>query len=306
MSADRSSLPLIHRGVGDLETAAKAASQAARRWGLDEDLNLVRLSMNAVFRCGDVIVRVGRPTDVRALTLLPDVLNEIGISIPGSVGLDPVQLGSLTVSAQRYEADCGSEVDWHAVGAMLRRLHDRLDPDTLPISIPLADPKLIPWWDFSALITSVAQSPLVGERERRALSAVVERNASWGDLLVGEQRVCHGDVQPGNVIQTESGPVLLDWDLLSRAPVAWDHAPLLGQAIGPWPLDSAVYGAFAKGYGSDLSNDPRALTFARLRDLAATLMRVVAATDNPALAGEARLRLEYWVEGTVGRPWTPQ
>ncbi|MGA1034564.1 MAG: phosphotransferase [Ilumatobacteraceae bacterium] len=306
MSADRNSLPLIHRGVGDLEPAAQAAEHAVRVWGLDGSVDLVRLSMNAVFRCGDVIVRVGRPTDAAALTLLPELLREIGISVPGSVGLDPVRVGTLTVSAQRFEASSGRAVDWRTVGVMLRRLHDRLDPSALPGVIPLADPRLIPWWDFPMLIKSVEQSPLIGVRERAALSAVVEQNASWGDLILGDQRVCHGDLQPGNVIQTAQGPVLLDWDLLGLAPVSWDHGPLLGQAIGPWPVEASVYAAFAEGYGRDLSADPSALTFARLRDLAATLMRVKAAMERPALADEARLRLEYWVEGSAGRTWTPQ
>ena len=58
--------------------------------------------------------------------------------------------------------------------------------------------------------------------------------------------VCHGDVHPGNVIQSADGPVLLDWDLLCRGPAAWDHAPLMTWTER-WGGEPGIYEAFADG-----------------------------------------------------------
>jgi Ser/Thr protein kinase RdoA (MazF antagonist) len=88
--------------------------------------------------------------------------------------------------------------------------------------------------------------------------------------------VCHGDVHPGNVIQSADGPVLLDWDLLCRGPAAWDHAPLMTWTER-WGGEPGIYEAFAEGYGRSMRGDLVAQAIAELRLVAATLMRLLAA-----------------------------
>ena len=105
--------------------------------------------------------------------------------------------------------------------------------------------------------------------------------------------VCHGDVHPGNVIQSVHGPVLLGWDLVCRGPAAWDHAPLMTWTQR-WGGEPEIYENFASGAGGSLRGDPVAEAIAQLRLVAATLMRVRAARTDPTAAVEAESRLRYW------------
>lgn len=306
MAAKHPHLPLVHQPVGDRGLASKAAAIAAGVWGLAAPLTVIRFSMNATFRSDDVVLRVGRPTEIAANEIVAGILTDVGIRGPVLAGFEPLRVGDLTVTAYRFEIADGSPIDWALVGETARVLHDRVDPAEIPAMVPLADPRRLPWWDFDGLLSSLEASTLITPEISAALHAEVALHAGWHELVEADRRVTHGDIHPGNVIQTSTGPVLLDWDLLSFAPPAWDHAPLLGQAIGPWDLDRQAYEDFAAGYGQDLSDDPTTRSFARLRDLAATLMRVRAAHRDPSQAEEAQLRLKYWVDGSIPRPWFAQ
>jgi Ser/Thr protein kinase RdoA (MazF antagonist) len=141
-----------------------------------------------------------------------------------------------------------------------------------------------------------------------ALDAIEREIAShrdWTALVSTDAVVCHGDVHPGNVLMTLAGPVLLDWDLLCHAHPGWDHAMLLTLAER-WGGDPAVYPEFSAGYGRSLMDDRAATAFARLRNVAATLMRVRAGRTDPFARDEAERRLRHW-RGDSGAPaWTAQ
>jgi aminoglycoside phosphotransferase (APT) family kinase protein len=117
--------------------------------------------------------------------------------------------------------------------------------------------------------------------------------------------VCHGDVHPGNVIQSSEGPVLLDWDLLCCGPPGWDHAPLMTWSQR-WGGEPGIYESFAEGIGRSMRGDPLAEAIAELRLVAATLMRVLAAQSNPAAVDEAELRLRYWRGDPAAPQWHAQ
>ena len=44
------------------------------------------------------------------------------------------------------------------------------------------------------------------------------------DRLPSGDRLCHGDLNPGNVIMTAEGPRLIDWTEAKRAPAVFDLA----------------------------------------------------------------------------------
>ena len=128
--------------------------------------------------------------------------------------------------------------------------------------------------------------------------------ARWYPVAGGDAAtagvVCHGDVHPGNVLPTADGPVLLDWDLLCRGPVAWDHGPLMTWTAR-WGGEPGIYERFAEGYGDSLRGDPLGEAVAELRLVAATLMRVRAGRTDPLAAAEAERRLRWW-RGDPTRP----
>ncbi len=73
-----------------------------------------------------------------------------------------------------------------------------------------------------------------------------------------------------------------------------------------WGGDPGIYESFAEGCGISLRDDPLAEALAELRLVAATLMRVRAARQSPAVAAEAELRLRYWRGEADAPQWHPQ
>lgn len=270
--------------------------ETAKQHGL-RDLRLVRDGWNAVFDTSDgVVLRVGQPRfsfddDVRAA----EVLREHGVSTP-RVLFRAVRGDRAVTGVERIEA-VGS-VEWTAVGEQVARLH-RI-PTTL---LELPSCTSFPHWQFTTLLADLR--PVLDAQAFDALYACHERWSDWQRDALDHPVMCHGDVQPGNVIPTASGPVLIDLDLRCTAPAAYDHAALLTWEHR-WNGAPGTYEAFAAGYGSTFVDSRIGRQFAELRLLAATLMRVRAAQAEPAAEPEASLRLRWWRGEPDAPRWTPQ
>lgn len=283
---------------------------AAQQWRLPAPV-LLRSGMNAIFRAGDAVLRVGAPTAEASLSIdLSTRLRAHGLSVPhhiedaaltaGEAGGEGADGGALAITAWEYlEAD-GRPIDWAAVGDMVRRTH-ALDRSEVPAGYPVPRPTDFPWWDFPALFADVGD--VLDDRARAGLDAAIDRWPAWSDPAGSV--LCHGDVHPGNVIMAASGPVLIDWDLLCWAPPGWDHAPMMTWH-SRWGGEVAWYQAFAEGYGRSMGGDPTAEAFAELRLVAATLMRLKAGLRNEAAMPEAQRRLAFW-RGEIDAPvWQAQ
>ncbi|MEY2582654.1 MAG: hypothetical protein QOE09_2503 [Ilumatobacteraceae bacterium] len=250
------------------------------------------MGMNGIFSAGDdVLLRVSRPTApaVQAIRLA-DVLTREGLRVPQYSRIDPFETDDHSVFAIAAVEPVGP-VDWASVGEMIALLH-RIDTSEVAPGYPQPFCGDFPWWDFESLMSEVGNDLDASSRE--AIAAAIDRSLP----LLDQQRggtvlTCHGDVHPGNVLQSEHGPVVLDWDLLCRGPASWDHAPLMTWTER-WGGEPAIYEAFAEGYGRSFRGDPLAESIAELRLVAATLMRVRAARLDPAAIDEAELRLRYW------------
>lgn len=294
-------LPFVAAPVGDLETAARVATLAATRWGLAEPV-LLRVGMNALFTAGDeVVVRVGRPTcPPEAAPRLAAVLTAAGIRVPRYLEVTPLEQEGLAAWAVHREQPVG-EVDWAEVGEMVARVH-RIDPALVRGLHPVPVASSFPWWQFGRLLAEV--DDLLDEAARRGLRESIARHGDWaqrGAAVV----LCHGDVHPGNVVATAAGAVLLDWDLLCMAPVAWDHGPLMTWTER-WGGAPGVYERFAAGYGRSMRGDDVADALAELRLVAATLMRVRAGRHDAAARAEAERRLQWWRGDPDAPMWQAQ
>jgi hypothetical protein len=281
--------PFVDQPVGDVDAARALASRVARE--LDRaDPVLLRVGMNALFRAGDVIVRVGRPSAPPHLGIeLAHRLREHGISAPVPAAGDVLVDGELAATCWERLVASGDAIDWHAVGTIVRRVH-ALTLTDLPDGYPLPPPTAFPWWEFDALMADVGDE--IEPAARAGLEAAIARNAAWR-RLDGPHVVCHGDVHPGNVVMTVGGPVLIDWDLMCTAPAGWDHAMLL-TLTERWGGEASAYPAFADGYGESLADDVTTRRFAELRNVAATLMRIRAGRSDPDARSEGERRLRYW------------
>ncbi len=286
--------------IVDPVAAAQAAHVAAEALGLSPPTP-VRVGMNAIHRSGDVALRVSLPTVDAAVSLeLAAFWRRRGLRVPNPIGPGPVSHGGLQVTAWEWIEESDGPIDWEAVGAAIRTVHATPAED-LPDGVPLPSPVMFPWWDFDALLSRTARE--IDGSARAGLVAAVERHRDWSTF--DDVVVCHGDLQPGNVITTPEGPVVIDWDLLCAAPPGWDHGPLITWETR-WGGAPGAYAAYASGYGRSFADDAPTQAFAELRLVAATLMRAVAAGRDPAAGPELEQRLRYWRGERDAPMWSPQ
>ncbi len=257
--------------------------------------------MNAIFVCESVVLRVSAPTAPAEVSLeLARFWRNAGVPVPRAARDDVVHVDGLSVTAWERIRDDGIAIDWHEVGALVRRVHDT-EHGALPPSVPLPSPTVFPWWDFEALMQRAG--PGLDDASTHGLVEAIGCHGGWKEF--GNVVVCHGDVHPGNVLMRDDGPVLLDWDLLCLAPPGWDHAPMMTWAER-WGGLPGEYEGFASGYGRSLRDDPQAMAIAELRLVAATLMRVAASITNSDARPEAERRLQYWRGDPDAPPWAAQ
>lgn len=298
MRADR---PFVDRPVADLDAANAVARVVAARWGLAEP-TLLRRGMNALFATDDAVVRVGMATGPAAAShALATVMTAHGVPTVEPIDGCAADLDGFAATGWRRVVISDAPVDWRAVGAAVRQVH-RVPVSAVPSDYPAPSPTSFPWWQFDEMLADVAGE--LDEPAADGLRAAVDRNREWRTMLADEAVVCHGDVHPGNVLMGPNGPLLIDWDLLCIAPRAWDHAMLTTYAER-WGGDTEVYPLFSAGYGSSLGDDPITRAVAELRNVAATLMRVIAARRDPLAAAEAERRLKFW-RGESDAPWHAQ
>jgi aminoglycoside phosphotransferase (APT) family kinase protein len=283
--------PYVDRPVTDRDRAASVAADAAASWGLPEP-RFLRLGMNALFACGDVVLRVGSSTAPAAAAhaLVSWLLDHDIPTVRPVEGLARDADG-FAVTGWAAVREARRAVDWSEIGAIVRRVH-ALPLDEVPGDYPVPDPTTFPWWQFDALLADVGDD--IDPAALAGLRAAVARHGGWRERVRRNTVLCHGDVHPGNVMMSGAGPLLVDWDLLCAASPAWDMAVL---TVGErWGRDPAEYDRFRAGYGpsADGDLDDLAHELGELRNVAATLMRVRAGRTDPAAAAEAAERLRFW------------
>ena len=294
-------LPFVIEPPGDASVAAAAARIAAATWGLPEPEHL-RTGMNALFVAGDeVVLRVSRTTaPAEQAVWLTSQLRRLGVRVPVQLRAQPLVSEGLAVYAIERLYTAGA-IDWRAVGAMIRRVHDWSSNEVVG-RYPLPRCETFPWWNTTRVLADV--DDLLDSSARHGLVAAINAHGGWSDRVTNRV-VCHGDVHPGNVMQTSSGPVIIDWDLLCHAPTAWDHAAVMTWTTR-WGGDLTMYARYAAGYGRSLLDDPLAESVAVMRNVIATLMRVKAGRTDPAAAEEAERRLRFWRGDHDAPQWQAQ
>lgn len=294
-------LPYVIQPPADAALAVAVAAAAAATWGLPSP-QLLRTGMNMLFTAGDdVVLRVSRPTAPASQAVwLMGALAREGVRVPRLLRPEPFEAEGLTVFAVERLHSSG-QTDWREVGAMVRRVHDW---PTFEVRgrYPLPKADSFPWWNVASAFAEV--DDLLDDAARAGLSAAIAQHGDWRERVTARV-VCHGDVHPGNVVQTAEGAVLLDWDLLCHAPLGWDHSTVLTWPR-QWGGSPSMYTEFADGYGTSLESDPLTESLAVMRNVVATLMRVRAGRTNSSAAVEAERRLRYWRGDPDAPEWTAQ
>ena len=297
--------PFVSQPVVDRGRARARAQQCAKELGAT-DLTPIRESMCSTFRANGSVLRVGHfMSDPSTAQSLATMLREAEFRVPDVIETWKQDDTGLGVIAYEAVPETGEAVDWHEVGRIIRRLHTDIAPSDVPAGYPIASPTSLPWWNFGDMLTRLEATASVPSQQLSMLYAVAERRAEWSDIVERPPNVLtHGDVHPGNVLMSDDGPVLIDWDLLSNASSLWDHVPLRAWSKPPWQGNANAYTAFAAGYGAvDWEADSFDVVV-EMRNLAATVMKVIASASTGVIDEEATRRLEYWVSPNKTAPWT--
>jgi Ser/Thr protein kinase RdoA (MazF antagonist) len=285
--------PFVAAPVGDEAAARLLAARLAAALDAPPPA-LIRAGMNASYRAGDLVIRVGRPTaDPAAAYELADALRAAGVRVPAPAAGAPVEHDGAGMAATAWEFVTGGGAPaWTEVGRMAARVHD-LAPDEVATRYPTPPATALPWWRFDEVLDKAR--PLLDQKAADGLAAAIERHGDWPERSAagGEWVLCHGDIHHHNVVFTSDGPVLLDWDLLCLAPPGWDHAPLRAM-VARWGLEPAVADDFARGYGALPADAGVTDSLTELRAVAATLLRVLAEGPDRGDDSEAERRLRYW------------
>ena len=297
--------PFVSHPVVDRTQARARAQQCAKEIGAT-DLTPIRESMCSTFRANDSVLRVGHFTgDPSAAQRLATMLRHAGFRVPDVIATWQQDETGLGVIAYEDVPETSLAIDWSEVGRMIRRLHTDIAPSDIPADYPIASPTDLPWWNFGAMMTRLEATALVPSQHLSMLREAAKRGAEWTNIVETTPNVItHGDIHPGNILMSEDGPVLIDWDLLSTASSLWDHVPLKAWSTPPWQGNPDAYTAFAAGYGAvDWESDSLDVVV-EMRNLAATVMKLIASASTGIIDEEAALRLEYWVSPNLTAPWT--
>lgn len=293
--------PFVDRPVVDRVAAARTAEHQAAAWGLGRP-RLLRHGMNSLFAADGVVLRVGLATaPATSSHALVDWLLDAGVpTVPPVAGL-AADVDGFAVTAWQLVRETRQAIDWRVVGRAVRRVHS-LDPAEVPAAYPVPCPTAFPWWGFDNLLAEVVDD--IDASALDGLRAAIERNRGWEERVRVERRLCHGDVHPGNVLTSATGPLLVDWDLMCDANPAWDHA-MLATYADRWGGDMHTYPAFLAGYGQPPAATALTRQLGELRNVAATLMRVRVGRRDAAAQAEAQRRLAYW-RGVSDAAWHAQ
>jgi phosphotransferase family enzyme len=285
-------------------THRRAATQAAARFG-PREIALVRVNVASLWRAGDLAIRVAPLGEAADIVGMAKLASDRGI--PTAVPLidRPLRIAGLDVTIWRWLDATDSPVEWRRVGEMMRVLHGIRIRDAERAGLKL---------------DTVVDVEGARIRDRlRQLDGMIDRSlfshlADCAErLLAGVDgtghAVLHGDLNPGNVMSTAAGPVLLDWELARTGAPEWDHVPLLVH-VRRFQLGRRSYVDFASGYGRNLIGDPRTEALCRLRELSITLgqLRRAVFGSDPVDREEANVRVRYWTHPRAGAAlrWTPR
>ena len=267
----------------------------AERFGLGRPV-LVGIYGAALWQAGDVAIRVERPsTDARKLLDLVKVAALAGVPVAAPVCDEPFEQPAGQVTLWRWiEAAQQDRVDHRCFGAAIRRLHQGVTAEQWLAAgaRPILETFSHRLQNNLDVLTAAGFDPSVVELLRR-------QGATWAEVARSSlptplgQVALHGDPHPGNVISTEGGCVLVDWEFASVGPGEWDHSHLL-MHVRRGQAPQRRYDEFAAGYGEDIRSWKGTEAWIRLHEVLATARMATANVRDDTLAPRLEERLAWW------------
>jgi hypothetical protein len=211
----------------------------------------------------------------------------------------PVHAGPDPITVWRQATTGGPDPTPADLAAVLRGIHalDQPPPD-------------LPFWSVTEGIRRRLAGATGLDPDTHAflvceLAHVESRLAALADLppLI-PPGVIHGDAHLGNLIASQTGPVLCDFDSTSIGPREWDLTPA---AVGTLRFNyhPDVHRGLSDAYGLDVTTWPGFPALRRLRELQLVASVLPVLDANPALRPQWQHRLNTFRDNDFHTPWTP-
>jgi Ser/Thr protein kinase RdoA (MazF antagonist) len=287
------------------DIARRALIAAGEQAGVAvDDIELMRLGENAVFRVGrDVVARVARPhTNTAELQRLVDVARWLEREqLPAVRALDveqPVRADGLAVTFWRSLGDETRYGSARDLGRLLRRLHALAAP--VDLQLPAMQP-------FDRAERRIRTVP-IGEADRAFMwERLAQLREAYAGLEFGlPAGHVHGDASVGNVLLDQGGtPSLIDLDGFAIGPREWDLVLTAAfyERFG-WHTEQE-YAAFVDEYGVDVMQWPGYPVLADVREFLMVTWIAQRGDESETLAAEVARRIEALRTGGSRRDWHP-
>lgn len=283
-----------------METALRAV---LTQDGPAGDLTLLRVGEKILYRWSTphrrVVLRLARP-DVSPELLrreyaVAGLFRSAGIPVVRPVA--PVRSSPVGwFSTWEWIEDRGyvsPAVGYHTFASLVSRIHRLPTPAWLLASTPL-----------TKVPGRLEGLPEEFAAEREFLAARYDdMAAAWPVLAATDPVVCFSDVHLGNLLRhAKRGPLLIDFEAVTRAPRAWDLAPLI-MGVRRFGTDPAIAGMVAHQLGLTV-DDPTAQALADVKEFTAVTWLGQLVEVSPAHAAEFRKRVAS-LQGEPSGPWQP-
>jgi Phosphotransferase enzyme family len=286
------------------DRAFEAARQVLGRLGASADgFECLRFGSNGVYAAptAELLLRVSPPgvDPSQGLTFAIEA-SRVGVPVLAPTSAEVYEAAGCSVTVWPLLSGRGDFEDFGWLGSAARSLHAA--SDWLQERVPGLKPYLSHQVQVVRdRLATVAEAGVLDDVDvgvlRRELSAVEAALTADDSPAI----VAHGDLHTGNVVVGSDGPRLVDFDLISLAPPAWDLSPLRVQ-VRRFGRASTAWDELIRGYGAELEPSEALL---RLRELGASSWLAALSAARRELIPEVLRRMRYW-RGEENAPvWQP-
>ncbi len=285
-------------------TAASALAAACHEVGLDPSkAQLIRIGENALYampserlvvriaRSVDLLVRVQREVDTaRWLASLEFPAVRVADRLP-----QPLQVEGRPVTFwEMADVVPGEAASLADLGRILKSFHALPPP---PFALASFDP-------FSVVPRRLADPGPAAPRDVEVLRELYDVVAPQFAALTFhlEPGLMHGDAHRANLLVTQDGVLLSDFEVVAHGPREWDLTPT-ALSRKRFRLSETDYASFVEAYGWDVTTWDGFAVLSAVRELTMTTWLMQNIAENQDVADEFTHRVQSLREGNSDQAW---
>lgn len=280
-------------------------TEACDRIGLaSEGAELLRLGENAIYRLtgAPVVVRIARNSDhwddAAKEVAVAGWLERADVQAARVWPIEqPLSINGHPVTFWRYiDGRRGEPGDVRALGTLLRRIHDLPPPSsfTLPTEQVLGRVR-----------ARIDRAPVPPEDRSFLVELLDELTAAVASLrYVLRPCVTHGDAHVQNLMVTDRGVTLIDFERVAWGQPEWDLAMTATEFVTAKFWNREQYAAFVRSYGYDITEWAGFPVLRRAHEVKMTTWLMQNINESSTIRDEYELRLATIRSGSPGAPWS--